>query len=551
MIILNDELMNKYKEPSRYINGGIHIFTGDNITGELSPTETLVKFEIEHTSPKNKFFGFVISKKLTVEVLGNPDIPKDTRLQPYVKAQNLDIVPELPYFYVESIEYNEVSNKSIIKAYDIINKATEHFASEIIMPYDDFGTWHYLQVVLPIFGASYFEGASLSFEEGTYRPQAFFEDTTGIADMWFDEDIPINLEGTENLKDVLGYLAEATATICHVHTRDEVEFIMYGGTSYNRENLTPSSYFDYTHNTPILLTKITHATQLGENLSTGTDDGFHQIVWDNPFLELRDDLDIHFKYIYQTMLNVIQPITPFTLKYRGNPALELADWVNVVTKKGETFVSPLFNGKIKYDGGLSAEAYWDIPEEENVKSNPSTIGNVLKQTYAQVDKINKQIDIVASETDALGSEIGSLQINTDSINASVKEIETITNAGLEAVNNSIQTLTTQVQASMTAEEVNIIISEAMSTGVEAVSTTTGFTFNEEGLSISKSDSEISTTITEDGMIVYRDDEIVLEADNEGVKAQDLHATTFLIIGTNSRFEDYDGGSRTGCFWISV
>ena len=59
---------------------------------------------------------------------------------------------------------------------------------------------------------------------------------------------------------------------------------------------------------------------------------------------------------------------------------------------------------------------------------------------------------------------------------------------------------------------------------------------------------MKTTITEDGMTVYRNDEAVLTADNQGVKAEDLHATTYLIIGANSRFEDY-GTNRTGCVWI--
>ena len=72
---------------------------------------------------------------------------------------------------------------------------------------------------------------------------------------------------------------------------------------------------------------------------------------------------------------------------------------------------------------------------------------------------------------------------------------------------------------------------------------------EEGLTISKSNSEMETKITEDGMVVYKNDEAVLTANNQGVDAKNLHATTYLIIGTNSRFEDYKGGSRTGCFWV--
>ena len=46
-------------------------------------------------------------------------------------------------------------------------------------------------------------------------------------------------------------------------------------------------------------------------------------------------------------------------------------------------------------------------------------------------------------------------------------------------------------------------------------------------------------------------EDVLVANSEGVKATDLHAKTYLIIGEGdgrSRFEDY-GIKRTGCFWV--
>lgn len=58
---------------------------------------------------------------------------------------------------------------------------------------------------------------------------------------------------------------------------------------------------------------------------------------------------------------------------------------------------------------------------------------------------------------------------------------------------------------------------------------------------------MSTTITEDGMKVYKNNGAVLTANSNGVDAKNLHATTYLIIGDNSRFEDYS--NRTGCFWI--
>jgi hypothetical protein len=102
---------------------------------------------------------------------------------------------------------------------------------------------------------------------------------------------------------------------------------------------------------------------------------------------------------------------------------------------------------------------------------------------------------------------------------------------------------------MTAEDVKLEIQTTLDDGVSKVVTNTGFTFDDTGLTVTKTDSEMTTAITEDGMTVYKNDEEVLTANNEGVNAINLHASTYLIIGTNSRFEDYDNGNRTGCFWI--
>ena len=55
-----------------------------------------------------------------------------------------------------------------------------------------------------------------------------------------------------------------------------------------------------------------------------------------------------------------------------------------------------------------------------------------------------------------------------------------------------------------------------------------------------------------GMYVTRDNVPILTANNQGVTSLNLTAHQYLIVGQNSRFEDYtgDGGeARTGCFWI--
>ena len=244
-------------------------------------------------------------------------------------------------------------------------------------------------------------------------------------------------------------------------------------------------------------------------------------------------------------------INQFECNCRGDAATEIGDKLALVTKDGATVYSYLLDDTITYNGALSQKTMWKYTESETISSNPTTLGEMLKQTFAKVDKANKQIEILTSEKDANKSAISSLQINTENIVTSVTAIETATNETLESINNDINILTNSVEAKMTAEEVNIAIKNSLANGVEKVETTTGFKFDETGLNISKTGSEMKTKIDEDGMKVYRDEVEVLTANNKGVVAYNLHAKTYMIIGDTSRFEDYYKNSekRTGCFWI--
>jgi hypothetical protein len=51
-----------------------------------------------------------------------------------------------------------------------------------------------------------------------------------------------------------------------------------------------------------------------------------------------------------------------------------------------------------------------------------------------------------------------------------------------------------------------------------------------------------------GMYVNRGGDNILTANNEGVDAINLRSRQFLIIGENSRIEDYES-NRTACFYI--
>ena len=113
-----------------------------------------------------------------------------------------------------------------------------------------------------------------------------------------------------------------------------------------------------------------------------------------------------------------------------------------------------------------------------------------------------------------------------------------------------------VRVEQTSSDISIIVQDILNTGVDSVTTTTGYTFNADGLTIYKSGEDIINLVNNEGIHVSRitgeTEEAILTADDEGVDALNLTARQYLIVGHNSRFEDYDNGTdekRTACFFI--
>lgn len=159
-----------------------------------------------------------------------------------------------------------------------------------------------------------------------------------------------------------------------------------------------------------------------------------------------------------------------------------------------------------------------------------------------------EMDAVNSGLVTIKESVAKLTVEANEISSSVTAVETRLNESIGSVDSRVETLTQEVSAKMTAEAVEFQIDAALENGATKIVTKTGYTFDEDGMTVQKSGSEMKTQITENGMTVFQNDEAVLTANNTGVDAKNLHATTYLIVGKNSRFEDF-GENRTGCFWI--
>ena len=126
-------------------------------------------------------------------------------------------------------------------------------------------------------------------------------------------------------------------------------------------------------------------------------------------------------------------------------------------------------------------------------------------------------------------------------------------------NSKVDELETKVKTMVTKDTVEIEISkvakEISEAGAEKVVTKgKKYVFDDSGINVADPTSEISTVIAHNGMEVSKangsaERQTMLKANNQGVDAQNLHATTYLIVGSRSRLEKYKE-DRIGCFMMN-
>lgn len=536
MIIVNENILNEINSPVRHITARVELYNGSTLVDTFNHDDRLIDFTVERVCEEGKFFGFGICQHLKVNIIDTKReidyITTDYSMKVAYGVNN-EYIYTHPVFHITQTRRDENTNELTIYGYDVIYDATKHQVSklDLIPPYT-------IQDVAKK-TADYLGANGMAIQRLTLGETCFatiYEDGA-------------NLEGTETLREVLDDIAEATQTIYFVNNDNQLVFKRLDDDREPDVSITKSCYFSLETGEGRRLKTICHATELGDNVSASmVANGSTQYVRDNFFWDLRPDIDT----LVDNALAAVggMSIRQFECLWRGNFLVELGDKIALTTKDDDIVISYLLDDTIEYNGVFQQESKYSYDDsDEDSESNPTSLGDVLRQTYARVDKANKQIELLTSESEANSEAISSLILNTESISASVKSVEEATAENITKINDNVATLTSKVDASITAEDVKFEIQTELSNGVDKVITSTGFTFDEEGLLIEKSGSEMTTQITEDGMKVYRDNTEVLVANNIGVEAINLHAHTYLIIGENSRFEDYNGGARTGCFWI--
>ena len=407
--------MATYTDKVRRVKAKALHYSDGALANTFTENNRIKSIEIQRVGEDSKFFGFGISHRLNIKLI---DVNRElnfTTSDYFIPSIGLEEYTQFPNMYITETNRDENTNELSITAYDLLDKSKKHTFSELTLtkPYtiadvvNAVATFLGISANIPsldVFNISYADGA--------------------------------NFEGTESLYDVLTAAAEATQTIFYMNGSNTLVFKRLDISGNPALTITKEDYITLDSGDNRRLQTICSATELGDNVSASTTQiGTTQYVRDNPFWELRDDIDTLVDNALAAVGNMT--INQFSCEWRGNPLLEPGDKIALTTKDNQTVISYLLNDTLTFDGGLSQKSEWNYEDSEEDESNPSDLGEVLKQTYARVDKANKQVNILVSQVETNKSNISSLQLNTESISATVESLEATTNSQVETINNLV------------------------------------------------------------------------------------------------------------------
>ena len=262
----------------------------------------------------------------------------------------------------------------------------------------------------------------------------------------------------------------------------------------------------------------------------GAEHTITRVVWDNGINKWEYGSDTGETYYINTdnvyvldtetvehIYNIIQGFTYYNFKTNNCPltGLNTGDLIAFTdgTNTYKTFTQ-FDNAKFSNDdwfGGIELNLENEVKQETEVVGESDRVREI-RQT---VDRLNNQVEIVVRETGELETEVRTLQTST----YTKTEIQRIVDGtGVDGVK------------------------------VSAVETMSG-TFDIDGMHYAKSNAKTESTINQAGLEVItteEDEELLFAGYDEDmgkavVRTENLIARKFLVIGDNSRVQDYGNG----------
>lgn len=599
-MIIHELHNNMLSSPVRKLEGRVEIHKGSTLALLCECHGNLSKYTIERLGEESKFFGFGICQKMTAVLIDRNreiNVSKENYLEAVFGVEG-DYIYPFPRFNVVDAKRDENNNNLTITAYDDLYAADTVYVKDLdIKPpytYKAFVAACGEALGLPIdeestsktwFNQLSYNGGNFTGNETIRKAlNAIAEATQTI--YYVNKDWKLTFKRPDRYAynvdlrvDRSKYFtlkagdARTLTNIAHVTDLGDnlISSAGDGATQYIRNNpfwdaLDSAVIGEKLDNAVAAIGGLTmnqfecnwrgnYLVEIGDRLEFVTKDNTKISS-----LLVNDEFSFDGTLSQKTMWNYIDnegeaAENPTTLGDALNQTYAKVDKTNkridlVVKETDEKFAEVA----ITIDGVITR-----VGDTENrigeLEVTAEKISARVSDNEDKIGELEVTADNISAKVTDNEDKIGELEVTANSISARVSDNEEqiselkITSEDITA---TVTDLEREVSTKISADGVNILISQNTSTESKSVDTQMGYTFNEEGLTIQKVEDnvtgEMKTIITEDGMTVFRNNSAVLVANNEGVNAENLHATTYLIVGGRSRFENYES-DRTGCFWI--
>lgn len=342
---------------------------------------------------------------------------------------------------------------------------------------------------------------------------------------------------------LIQWLGQLTGRFCRATPEGRVEFAWYSpndGVTITPDGSNNSIYYfqnglqyeDYR----VAPVEMVQLRQTSQDIGTLWPDVPGQkntyIIENNPMLAAQNGQTL--LSVAQTLYEMLNPVTytPCSVTIPATPAIKVGDILRITDRNGSVLTAYVMektsDGRqdtLRCSGSPTRDSSYAV---NNLEFHPHS-GKILN--------LRADVDGLKAENRDTTGRVAQLELDLEGIRSRVEQQE-----------NSARTTAQWVSSlTQTAQNLSFRLESIQDNGVDKVKTSRGYTFDDTGLHISRNDSDMENLLDHSGMCVRRGGQVLLQADNRGVEAVDVTVRNYLIIGENSRLEDYEQ-NRTACFY---
>lgn len=443
-----------------------------------------------------------------------------------VEKDESGVVEWVPFQPVtcDSVEYDPDSKTCTVSGFDDMTLL-------------DAKTFAELEIVYPVTLRQIAEAAAAKVGL-SLSPDPFF-----MEDQVYTEDDTPNLSGSETLRQVIAWAAEAALSNAIIGRDGAIQFISMIPTDA-AATIDAKDYFEFESasqwgpvNTVVLGRLPQEDNVFREDSEAVAADGSKELrINDNPFLDGRREQVIDQYFVKVNGLKII----PYKLDWRGNPAVDPGDNIQTVDSRDDPVAVLFGNSTMEFDGGLRFSTSFEIKSlTETDKSKASSTGEVVRKTQLEVDKANQKIQGIVVDTENNQTQLSEILQTVSDITLTVSNQE-IT---LDELGQTTTTLQSQLE--QTSEDFTFRLTESTQQLQEGVNQNaddleeyknlieTYIRFSAEGITIGKNGSPFSAVLGTEKLSFLQDGTEVAYISNNKLYITNAEVLDRFTVGNPS------------------